>query len=121
MRQVQIAAGSLVLLGVILSLVLGQWWIAMSAFVGAGLTFAGISGRCGMAKLLGMMPWNQDRSSSYQHTVSGKDLIIKQFEDKKLAHYSYVAISNGDAIVVDPMRDPQSYYDFIASHNAKLV
>jgi hypothetical protein len=27
--------------------------------VGAGLTFAGISGFCGMARLLAVMPWNR--------------------------------------------------------------
>jgi hypothetical protein len=27
--------------------------------VGAGLTFAGISGFCGMARLLAVMPWNK--------------------------------------------------------------
>lgn len=75
-----------------------------------------------MAKLLAMMPWNRDPSSpARHHTITGKDVIIKQFEDKKLAHYSYVAISNGQAIVVDPARDPQQYYDFIDSHDAKLV
>ena len=59
MRQVQIAAGSLVLLGVILSQTVAPSWIWLSGFVGAGLTFAGISGFCGMARLLAAMPWNQ--------------------------------------------------------------
>ena len=59
MRQVQIAAGSLVLLGVILSQAVAPGWIWLSGFVGAGLTFAGISGFCGMACLLAAMPWNQ--------------------------------------------------------------
>jgi rhodanese-related sulfurtransferase len=58
-RQVQIAAGSLVLAGVALALTVSPLFIALSAFVGAGLTFAGISGWCGMAKLLGAMPWNK--------------------------------------------------------------
>ena len=59
MRQVQIAAGSLVLLGVILSQAVAPGWIWLSGFVGAGLTFAGISGFCGMARLLAVMPWNR--------------------------------------------------------------
>jgi len=59
MRQVQIAAGSLVLLGVILSQTVAPGWILLSGFVGAGLTYAGISGFCGMARLLAAMPWNQ--------------------------------------------------------------
>jgi len=59
MRQVQITAGLLVLTGVILSLTVAQVWIGLSAFVGAGLTFAGATGWCGMAKLLAQMPWNR--------------------------------------------------------------
>jgi rhodanese-related sulfurtransferase len=58
-RQVQIAAGSLVLLGLALSALLSPWFAAMSAFVGAGLVFAGVSGWCGMARLLAVMPWNR--------------------------------------------------------------
>ena len=34
-----------------------------TAFVGAGLTFAGVSGWCGMAKLLAFMPWNRRATS----------------------------------------------------------
>ena len=59
MRQVQIAAGSLVLLGLILSHTVAPAWIALTWFVGAGLCFAGISGFCGMARLLAAMPWNR--------------------------------------------------------------
>ena len=59
MRQVQIAAGSLVLLGLILSHTVAPDWIALTWFVGAGLCFAGISGFCGMARLLAAMPWNR--------------------------------------------------------------
>lgn len=59
MRQVQIAAGSLVLLGLILSHTVAPAWITLTWFVGAGLCFAGISGFCGMARLLAAMPWNR--------------------------------------------------------------
>ena len=59
MRQVQITAGGLVLLGVILSQAVAPGWIWLSGFVGAGLVFAGISGFCGMARLLAAMPWNR--------------------------------------------------------------
>jgi hypothetical protein len=34
-------------------------FLGLSAFVGAGLVFAGTTGWCGMAKLLAMMPWNR--------------------------------------------------------------
>ncbi|MFM7651695.1 MAG: rhodanese-like domain-containing protein [Vulcanococcus sp.] len=59
MGQVQIAAGSLVLLGLILSHTVAPAWIALTWFVGAGLVFAGVSGFCGMARLLAAMPWNR--------------------------------------------------------------
>ncbi|MFN7630579.1 MAG: DUF2892 domain-containing protein [Cyanobacteriota bacterium] len=59
MRQVQIAAGSLMLLGLILSTTLAPAWILLSWFVGAGLVLAGLSGFCGMARLLALMPWNK--------------------------------------------------------------
>lgn len=62
MRQAQIAAGFLILAGVVLSLTVAPAAIALSAFVGAGLMFAGISGWCGMAKLLALMPWNRPRA-----------------------------------------------------------
>ena len=58
-RQVQIAAGSLVLTGLLLAYLVSPWFLALSAFVGAGLVFAGVSGWCGMAKVLDVMPWNR--------------------------------------------------------------
>jgi len=59
MRQVQIAAGSLVLIGVILGFLVTPVWFVLAGFVGAGLTFAGVSGFCGMARLLMLAPWNR--------------------------------------------------------------
>jgi rhodanese-related sulfurtransferase len=58
-RQVQIAAGSLVLAGLILGQVVAPAWILLTWFAGVGLVFAGVSGFCGMARLLTLMPWNQ--------------------------------------------------------------
>lgn len=59
MRQVQIAAGLLVLLGLGLGFAVSPAFFGVSAFVGAGLTFAGATGFCGMARLLAAMPWNR--------------------------------------------------------------
>ncbi len=59
MRQVQIGAGSLVLLGVLLGLFAHPGFFAVAGFVGAGLTFAGLTGFCGMARLLAFAPWNR--------------------------------------------------------------
>jgi len=59
MRQVQIAAGSLVVLGVLLGAFVSPWFYGLSGFVGGGLVFAGATGFCGMARLLQAMPWNR--------------------------------------------------------------
>jgi rhodanese-related sulfurtransferase len=59
MRQVQIAAGSLVVVGVGLGFLVHPAFLGLSAFVGAGLTFAGATGFCAMARLLALAPWNR--------------------------------------------------------------
>ena len=58
-RQVQIAAGSLVLAGVVLGATVHPGFYVLSAAIGAGLTFAGVTGHCGLARLLALMPWNR--------------------------------------------------------------
>ncbi|MBL8889332.1 MAG: rhodanese-like domain-containing protein [Planctomycetaceae bacterium] len=58
-RQVRIAAGSLVLIGAILGFGLHPGFYGLSAFVGAGLVFAGITDTCAMGMLIARMPWNQ--------------------------------------------------------------
>lgn len=59
MRQVQITAGSLVLLGVALGFLVSPWFFALSGFIGAGLMVSGITDTCGMAMMLSKMPWNR--------------------------------------------------------------
>ena len=58
-RQVMIAAGGLVLAGVALAIFIWPPLIAIPAFVGAGLVVAGVTGFCGMARLLKLAPWNR--------------------------------------------------------------
>jgi rhodanese-related sulfurtransferase len=58
-RQVRIAAGSLVVLGTALGWFVHPIFLGLSAFVGAGLVFAGVTDTCGMGMLLARMPWNQ--------------------------------------------------------------
>ena len=58
-RQVRIGAGLLVLLGVLLGWLVHPAFYGLSAFVGAGLTFAGVTDWCGMGMLLAKMPWNR--------------------------------------------------------------
>ena len=57
-RQVRIAAGSLVLTGFLLTWLVNPYFLGLSAFVGGGLVFAGITDWCGMGLLLARMPWN---------------------------------------------------------------
>ena len=58
-RQVRIAAGFLVFLGAVLGFFVHPYFIGLSAFVGAGLMFAGITDTCAMGLLIAKMPWNQ--------------------------------------------------------------
>lgn len=58
-RQVQIGAGSLALLGTMLGIAVSPWFFAVPALVGAGLITAGVTGFCGMARLLMRAPWNK--------------------------------------------------------------
>jgi len=62
-RQVRFTAGSLVVLGVLLSLI-NTYFILLSAFVGAGLVFAAFTDTCGMALVLTKMPWNKKADAS---------------------------------------------------------
>jgi hypothetical protein len=59
MRQVQIVAGGLVLLGVVLGATVLPSLYGLAGFVGAGLMFSGIAGTCAMASMLRRMPWNR--------------------------------------------------------------
>lgn len=63
-RQVRIAAGALVFIGAALGYFVHPYWIGLSAFVGAGLMFAGITDTCMMGMLIAKMPWNQVKDLS---------------------------------------------------------
>jgi len=58
-RQVRIAAGLLVLIGVTLGWLVHPAFAGLSAFVGAGLVLSGVTDTCGMGLLLARMPWNR--------------------------------------------------------------
>lgn len=70
MRQVQIGAGSLAFVGAMLAHFVHPSFIFVSAFVGAGLMVAGATGFCGMAKLLGRMPWNRQMGEGAGQTCA---------------------------------------------------
>ncbi len=58
-RQVRIAAGALACTGGVLGVAVSPWFGLLPAFVGAGLVYAGITDRCGMAMLLGKLRYNR--------------------------------------------------------------
>jgi rhodanese-related sulfurtransferase len=60
-RQVRIAAGTLVVAGAALSVWVHPGFLGLSVFVGCGLVFAGITDTCGMAMMLGKLPFNRVR------------------------------------------------------------
>ncbi len=71
MRQVQIIAGTLVLIGIALAYTVSSSFIFLSGFVGLGLLIAGTTGFCGMAKLLMVLPWNKEKDpSASAHTLN---------------------------------------------------
>ena len=59
-RQVRLIAGLLALGGAVLALLVNPSWVFLSAFIGLGLTFAGLTDICPMGLLLGKMPWNRN-------------------------------------------------------------
>ena len=58
-RQVRIAAGSLIVIGAAIGYFVHPGGFGLSAFVGAGLVFAGLTDTCAMGMMIAKMPWNQ--------------------------------------------------------------
>jgi len=58
-RQIRIAAGVLIMVGVALGTWVNPAFYGLSAFVGAGLTFAGITDICPMGMVIAKAPWNR--------------------------------------------------------------
>ncbi|MDF1699700.1 MAG: DUF2892 domain-containing protein [Planctomycetota bacterium] len=58
-RQVRIAAGALVALGVGLGTFVHPAFYGLAGFVGLGLVFAGVTNTCAMGMLIARMPWNR--------------------------------------------------------------
>jgi rhodanese-related sulfurtransferase len=63
-RQVQIAIGVLLVLKVFFGFTIHELFFAMIPLIGVGLIFAGATRWCGMARLVGMLPWNHNSTSS---------------------------------------------------------
>ena len=58
-RQVRLTVGVISVLTSILALAVSSYWAIPTLVVGAGLTFAGLTNRCGLATVLVAMPWNR--------------------------------------------------------------
>ena len=58
-RQVRFTAGLLVLTGVLLSIFVHPYFIALSGLIGFGLAFTATIDWCGMGLLIAKMPWNR--------------------------------------------------------------
>ena len=56
MRQVQIITGLMILI-----VIVSPYFIIITTFVGLGLLTAGVTGFCGMANLLMILPYNNKR------------------------------------------------------------
>ncbi|WP_044303594.1 rhodanese-like domain-containing protein [Rhodopirellula sallentina] len=65
-RQVRIVAGALVFVGAILAMLVDPMFAGLSAFIGAGLVFAGVTDTCGMGMMLAKMPWNRCQTHACQ-------------------------------------------------------
>ena len=70
-KQVRIASGMLVLLGVLSGFFIHKAFLILSGFVGAGLVFAGITDWCGMGILLSKMPWNRSDAAESASAAGG--------------------------------------------------
>jgi rhodanese-related sulfurtransferase len=65
-RQVQIVAGSLVIVGILLGTIVSPAFLLLSGFVGAGLVLAGMTNTCAMGMLLAKLPYNQQSEQSWR-------------------------------------------------------
>lgn len=63
MRQVQITAGTLIMLGTVLGAFVSPWFLLLPGFVGGGLLIAGITDSCLMARMLSKLPYNRSREA----------------------------------------------------------
>ncbi len=68
-RQVRLAAGSLVALSILVSIIVpGAKWLAFA--IGAGLTFAALTNTCAMGMLLARLPYNRGATCDVRKVVT---------------------------------------------------
>ncbi|MEU9247733.1 DUF2892 domain-containing protein, partial [Streptomyces sp. NPDC048385] len=69
-RQVRLTAGSLVLLGVALGEFAHPAFRLLSAGIAGGLVFSAVTNTCGMAAMLGKLPYNRPRKADLDATLA---------------------------------------------------
>lgn len=130
-RQVRIVAGLMIVTGAALA-AFGPdatWQnvgAGLAAFVGAGLVFAGVTDTCGMAIMLGRMPWNQMQVSTCSRLLLAAAIaaaatgpVVAGGHTKDPLPSVQQAVASGQAVLVD-VREPN---EWAAGHiaGARLV
>ncbi|MEU3190623.1 rhodanese-like domain-containing protein [Streptomyces sp. NPDC006992] len=69
-RQVRFTAGTVVLLGLLLGLLVHPAFRLLSAGIAAGLVFSALTNTCGMAVLLAKLPHNRPRAADLDATLA---------------------------------------------------
>ncbi|NEB69925.1 DUF2892 domain-containing protein, partial [Streptomyces fulvissimus] len=68
-RQVRLTAGTIVLIGLLLGVLIHPAFQILSAGVAAGLVFSALTNTCGMAALLAKLPHNRPRTADLETTL----------------------------------------------------
>lgn len=68
-RQVRMAAGSLVVTGLLAGKLISPKMRFLTGAIGAGLTFSAASNTCAMGQALSKMPWNKSAAEPSAHDV----------------------------------------------------
>lgn len=69
-RQVRFTAGTLVLLGLVLGLLVHPAFQLLSAAIAGGLVFSALTDTCGMAVVLGKLPHNRPRGTNLEGALA---------------------------------------------------
>ncbi|WP_406411375.1 rhodanese-like domain-containing protein [Streptomyces sp. NBC_01614] len=69
-RQVRLTAGTIVLLGLLLGLLVHPAFQVLSAGIAAGLVFSALTNTCGMAAMLAKLPHNRPRAADLDNTLT---------------------------------------------------
>lgn len=77
MQQVHIVIGALVAGFTALGLLVSQWFLLVPCFLGCGLVFAGLTGVCGLARLLEVLPWNRPPAAVSEPVIGARKTAAK--------------------------------------------